>query len=71
MRKRYRVPKKIIKRGKWYIFRIKDSSGKRRVIKSVTKEDAQAKLRSMPQQMMSDMSEGVSYRITVEKGIKY
>jgi len=25
----------------------------------------------MPQQMMSDMSEGVSYRITVEQGIEY
>jgi integrase len=71
MRQRFRTPKKIYKRGKWWCFRITDSFGKRRVIKSSTKEDALAKLRIMPQQMMSDMCETVSYRITLEQGIVY
>ncbi len=71
MRKRYRVPTVIKKRGKWWCFRITDSFGRRKVIKSPTKEDALAKLRIMPQQIMSDMSEAVSYRITVEQGIEF
>ncbi len=71
MRKRYRAPKTIYKRGKWFCFRITDSFGKRKVIKSPTREDALVKLRTMPQQMMSDMSDAVSYRITVGQGIDY
>lgn len=71
MRKRYRVPKKIYRRGKWFCFRITDSFGNRKEVRSPTREEAVAKLRSMPQQMMSDISGVVSYRITVEQGIQY
>ncbi len=71
MRKRYRVPKRIRKRGKWWCFRITDSFGKRRQIKCATEEEARAKMRAMPQQIMSEISGTASYRITLEQGIAY
>lgn len=71
MRKRFRVPKTIYRRGPWYCFKITASSGKRIEIKSATEKEARLRLFKMPEQIFSDVSEKPSYRVTFEQGIDF
>ncbi|HAZ10802.1 MAG TPA: hypothetical protein DCY56_06835 [Candidatus Omnitrophica bacterium] len=71
MRKRFRVPKKIYRRGSWYCFKITNFSGKRIEIKSLTEKEARLKLLKMPEQIFSSMTDKPTYRVTFEQGIDF
>lgn len=71
MRKRFRLPKKIYRRGRWYCFKMTNALGKRIEIKSSTEKDARLSLLKMPQQVFSLMSEKPTYRVSFEQGIDF
>ncbi len=71
MRKRFRIPKTIYRRGHFYCFKITNSSGKRIEVKSLTEKEARLKLLKMPEQIFSSMSDRPTYRITFEQGIDF
>lgn len=69
MRKRYRMPKSIYHRGRWYCFKITTSYGKRIEIKSSTLEEARKKRNDIEKQIFSVVSENPTYRVEIDQGI--
>lgn len=71
MRIRYRMPKSIYQRGRWYCFKVTTSYGKRKEIQSATKKEAQAKRNEIERQIFSAASDSPTYRVTFEQGINF
>lgn len=62
---------KIYKKGNWWCFRITNTAGKREIIKSVSKDEAQKKLLNIASQLLSSVSETSTYRVTIDQAIEY
>ncbi len=71
MRKRFRMPKTIYRRGPWYCFKITSSFGKRIEIKCASEKEARLRLLKIPEQIFSSLSDKPTYRITFEQGIDF
>lgn len=71
MRKRYRMPKSIYHRGRWYCFKVTTSYGKRVEIKSSTLEEARKKRNDIEKQIFNAVSENPTYRVEIDQGINF
>lgn len=71
MRKRFRIPETVYRRGRCYCFKTTNSFGKRVEIKSLSEKEARLKLRQLPEQILSQMLEKPTYRVTLEQGVDF
>lgn len=71
MRKRFRMPKTIYRRGRWHCFKVTTSYGKRVEIQSATLEEARKKRNEIEKQIFSAVSDTPNYRVEIDKGIDF